>query len=64
DTMKEGGGRGKLGALKGEFSGDARRVTDRVSGKKGGGFRCKLQALRGEFSSDIEKTRGKLSRRK
>ena len=64
DTLKEGGGKGKLGALKGEFSGDARRVTDRVSGKKGGGFRGKLQALKGEFSSDIEKTRGKLSRRK
>jgi len=64
DTLKEGGGRGKLGALKGEFSGDARRVTDRVSGKKAGGFRGKLQALKGEFSSDVEKTRSKLSRRK
>ncbi|MFC1847822.1 hypothetical protein ACFLXV_00720 [Chloroflexota bacterium] len=64
DTLKDGGGRGKLGALKGEFSTDTRRVTGRVSEKKQGGFRSKLQALKGEFSSDVDKARGKLPRRK
>ena len=64
DTLKDGGGRGKLGAFKGEFSTDARRVTGKVSEKKQGGFRSKLQALKGEFSSDVDKARGKLSRRK
>ena len=64
DTMKEGAPKGKLGALKGEFSGDARRVTGKVSGKKETGFRGKLEALKGEFSGDVERARRKLSRRK
>ena len=64
DSLKEGGGKGKLGALRSEFSGDARAVAGRVTGKKQSGFRGKLEALRGEFSSDIEKARGKLSRKK
>jgi len=64
DSLKEGGGKGKLGALRSEFSGDARAVRGRVSGKKQSGFRSKLDALRGEFASDIGKARGKLSRKK
>ena len=64
DTFKEGGPKGKLGAFKGEFSGDARRVTGKVSGKKETGFRGKLEALKGEFSSDVERARSKLPRRK
>jgi hypothetical protein len=64
DALKEGGTKGKLGALKSEFSSDARMVTGRVSRKKQSGFRGKLDALRGEFSSDIDKVRGRLSKRK
>jgi len=64
DTLKEGGPKGKLGAFKGEFSGDARRVRTKVSGKKESGFRGKLEALKDEFSGDVERARGKLSRRK
>ncbi len=64
DMFKEGGAKGKFGAFKGEFSGDARRVTGKVSGKKETGFRSKLEALKGEFSSDVERARSKLSRRK
>jgi len=64
DALKEGGTKGKLGALRNEFSGDARMVTGRVSRKKQSGFRGKLDALRGEFSSDIDKVRSRLSRRK
>ena len=64
DTFKEGAPKGKLGAFKGEFSGDARRVTGKVSGKKETGFRGKLEALKGEFSSDVDRARSKLSRRK
>ena len=64
DTFKEGGAKGKFGAFKGEFSGDARRVTGKVSGKKETGFRGKLEALKGEFSGDVERARSKLSRRK
>jgi len=64
DALKEGGSKGKLGALKSEFSSDARVVTGRVSRKKESGFRGKLDALRGEFSSDVGKVRGKLSKKK
>jgi uncharacterized protein YjbJ (UPF0337 family) len=64
DTFKEGGPKGKLGAFRGEFSGDARRVTGKVFGKKETGFRGKLEALKGEFSSDVDRARSKLSRRK
>ena len=61
DTLKEGG---KARAIKGEFSGDARRIRGKVSGKKETGFRGKLEALKGEFSGDVERARGKLFRRK
>ncbi len=64
DALKEGGTRGKLGALRNEFSSDARMVTGRASRKKQSGFRGKLDALRGEFSSDIDKARSRLSRKK
>lgn len=64
DALKEGGTKGKLEALKSEFSSDARMVTGRASRKKQSGFRGKLDALRGEFSSDIDKARSRLSRRK
>ncbi len=64
DALKEGGTKGKLGALRSEFSGDARTVGGKVSRKKESGFRGKLEALKGEFSGDARKARSRLSRRK
>jgi hypothetical protein len=64
DALKEGGSKGKLGALRREFADDASAVTTRVSTKKQGGIRGKLEALRGEFSSDVDKARSRFTRKK
>jgi hypothetical protein len=64
DVLKEGGGKGKLRAFKGEFSGDARRVRGKVGGKKESGFKGKLEALRGEFSGDVDRARGRIFKRR
>ena len=61
---REGGGKGKLSALEGELPSDVRKVTFRVSRKKGAAFRGKAVALRGELISDIELVQSGFSRRK